>query len=387
MQLLYIKVFFVAAAGLLYYAYSGYSSLLRLLAALSKKKHVRNVAFKPMVSILVPAYNEEKVIEQKIENCLSQDYPREKLQIIVCSDCSTDQTASIVSPYTQNHNVVFYDYRQRSGKTGIINKTVPVADGEIIVLTDANTMFEPDAVSKLVSMYTSEKIGAVLGQVKLIIPEAGYGVQKEVLYRDFEMSLKYIEGLFGSTIGAFGGFYSIRKTLFKPLPPNAYSNDDLLLPMSVLKQGYDVIFDREAVSTEDTAVTIEEEFKRRVRIGAGNFQSFFLLLDMLNPLKGKYCFFYVSHKVLRWFSPFILLCALGCNALLIGQFPYTILFYLQLLFYGLAALGAILSKYRISYPLLSPTYHFISMNCALFLGFFRYIKGIKSAVWQSTERI
>ena len=132
------------------------------------------------------------------------------------------------------------------------------------------------------------------------------------------IKLKHIEGLFGSTIGAFGGFYSIRKKLFIPLPPNAYSNDDLIIPMKILTNNFKVLFDKEAISVEDTGKSVSEEFKRRVRIGAGNFQSFFMLHAMLNPFLGRKFFFYISHKVLRWYSPFFLVVILLTNILLFG---------------------------------------------------------------------
>ena len=380
------KIIFFFTIFLLFYTYSGHLSLLRLLTRLLRKKYIRTSDFNPKVSIVIPVYNEEKVIRQKIENCLELDYPKEQLQIMVCSDCSNDKTAKIVSEYIDK-GIFFLSYDVRRGKTGVLNASVPEAEGEIIVLTDANTMFNTDAVSKLVSMYSSKEIGAVLGQVKLVVPEQGRGVRKEVHYREFETLLKYEEGLFGATIGAFGGFYSIRKKLFTPLPPNAYSNDDLIIPMRILQKGYKVIFDREAISIEDTGQNVKEEFIRRVRIGAGNFQSFFLMPYLLNPLRGKIFFLYVSHKVLRWFSPMIFLILLISNVLLFNEFPYNIFGYMQAGFYGIAVIGALFTKMHITLPLISSIYHFVSMNIAVLFGFFRYLRGIKSAVWESTERV
>lgn len=382
---IFYKIIFFFSIFLLFYAYGGYLYLLRLITRLLRKKHIRTSDFKPKVSILIPVYNEEKVIRQKIENCLELDYPKEQLQIMVCSDCSNDKTAEIVSEYIDK-GISFLSYNVRRGKTGVINASVPEAEGEIIVLTDANTMFNADAVSELISMYSSEEIGAVLGQVKLVVPEEGRGVKKEVQYREFEAFQKYAEGLLGATIGAFGGFYSIRKKVFTPLPSNAYSNDDLIIPMRILQSGYKVIFNREAISIEDTGQNVKEEFIRRVRIGAGNFQSFFLMPYLLNPFRGKIFFLYVSHKVLRWFSPMILLILLISNILLFKEYPYNIFCCMQAGFYGIAVIGALFSKMHITLPLISSIYHFVSMNVAVFFGFFRYLRGIKSAVWESTER-
>lgn len=381
------KFLFFFSLFLFIYAYGGYSFLLHFITGLLKKKHKRIPGYHPKVSILIPVYNEERVIRQKIENCIKLDYPESLLQVMVCSDCSSDRTVEIAEKYSENQCVDIFEYKERSGKTGVINKSVPQAKGDIIIFTDANTMLKPDAVSKVVSMYSSEKIGAVLGQVILVVPEGGHGVQKEVLYRNFETQLKYTEGILGSTIGAFGGFYSIRKKLFTPLPSNAYSNDDLIIPTKIIEKGYKVLFDREAISIEDTGLSIEEEFGRRVRIGAGNFQSFFLLKSMLNPFIGIPFFLYFSHKVLRWFSPLIILSIFVTNAFLFYLYPYNVFFYLQVAFYGLAIIGALLSYMRIELPLIGSTYHFVSMNIALIFGFLKFVRGIKSAVWESSKRI
>ncbi|MBD3422663.1 MAG: glycosyltransferase [Chitinivibrionales bacterium] len=367
------------------YAYAGFPVLLKVISPSKSRAPQRNHAYKPPISILIPAYNEEKVIARKIDNCLALEYPRELLEIMVCSDCSDDRTVEIVQN-NYGDGVSLFDYRERSGKTGVVNKSLPRAQGEIVVLTDANTMFEPDAVAKMISLYSSGNVGAVLGQVRLFTPGDSVGVDKEVAYRDFEADLKFREGLFGAAVGAFGGFYSIRKKLFTPLPPNAYSNDDLLIPARILSQGYRVVFDRAAISREETGKSVSEEFGRRVRIGAGNFQSFFLLLHLLNPLKGGAWFFYVSHKVLRWYSPFLLLLMLISTvaALSIPWFVYVLI--AQGAFYAGALAGYGASRMGKSVPVIGSIYHFVSMNIAILFGFFRYLRGIKSAVWQSTQR-
>jgi cellulose synthase/poly-beta-1,6-N-acetylglucosamine synthase-like glycosyltransferase len=381
-------ILFWLAGALIVYAYAGFKPVLSMLAmVMGKRVLARTLDFKPCVTIFIPAYNEEKVIQAKIDNCRAQTYPQNLLEIMVCSDCSNDRTAEIVNENTgPGTNITFLDYKDRSGKTGLINKAIPQARGDIVILTDANTMFKPEAVERLVSCYSSDKIGAVLGQVKLEPPKGSAGLNKETAYRAFETDLKFREGLFGAALGAFGGLYSIRKELFRPLPANAYSNDDFLIPMRILSKGNNVALDMEAISIEETATSVEEEFKRRVRIGAGNFQSFFLLMPLLNPFTGFKWFLYISHKVLRWFSPFLLLIALGANISLIHNDWYCGLFILQACFYLAAILGWISSQFKVTFPFLSSAYHFCSMNLAILFGFFRYLRGIKSAVWQSTER-
>ncbi len=285
-------------------------------------------------------------------------------------------------------NITFNDYRERSGKTGMINKAIPNAKGDIVVMTDANTMFQPDTISKIVSGFTSEKIGAVLGQVNLFTPEEAQGLDKEVNYRAFEANIKNVEGHFGCSMGAFGGLYAIRKSAFTPLPANAYSNDDFLTPVKMMLNGYRVLFDKDAISLEETGLDVKEEFGRRIRIGAGNFQAFSFIPGMLNPFKLKRFFFYVSHKVIRWFSPFLLLLLFISNSLIACQslfFTGTLI--AQLAFYTLALLGWLFDRNGKTVPIIGSFYHFTAMNIALLLGFFRFAKGIKSATWNSTERM
>jgi cellulose synthase/poly-beta-1,6-N-acetylglucosamine synthase-like glycosyltransferase len=381
-HLFWMIILFFAIA-LVTYAYALYPLFLKCISF--GRRYVRTTSYNPKISIVVPAYNEEKIIRQKIENCLALDYPKELLQVMVCSDASSDRTAAMAAEYA-GRGVTVIDYRERTGKTGVLNKSIPLAKGEIVILTDANTMFKSDAIKSLVSLYTSEKVGAVLGRVDLFNPENARELKNEIRYRDFEATLKHHEGLFGAALGAFGGLYSIRKSLYVPLPPNAYSNDDFLTPLRIIQRGYKVLFDRQAISTEETGQTVAEEFGRRIRIGAGNFQSFFLLLPMLNPLLGMPFVLYVSHKVLRWFSPFLLLLIFAANLPLVHLLPFALLFCAQCAFYGLAILGAIFAKIHVKVPGVSGIYHFVSMNAALLLGFFRYLRGIRSAVWQSTER-
>jgi cellulose synthase/poly-beta-1,6-N-acetylglucosamine synthase-like glycosyltransferase len=378
---------FCVITSLLIYAYGGFNFLLGLLTRLGRSRLLRDESFEPTVTIFIPAYNEEKVIAAKIENCRFIDYPQEKIEIMVCSDCSSDRTVEIARTCGQRGITVF-DYRERAGKTGLINKFLPQAKGEIIVMTDANTMLSPDALRRMISCYYSKEIGGVLGYVKLSMPSGGRGMEQEISYRKFEAQLKYKEGLFGSAIGGFGGFYSLRKECFTPLPHNAYSNDDLLIPMRILGKGWKVVFDPLAVSKEETGITVSKEFRRRVRIGAGNFQAFFLLLRFLKPLRGWPFLFYVSHKVLRWFSPFLLLLFFLTNIVLATKTEplFETICLLQCLFYGAALCGAVLSRFRITIPLISAIYLFVSMNIALCFGFFRYFRGIKTAAWESTPR-
>lgn len=357
------------------------------LSKILNKKFIKNLKYEPSVSLFIPAYNEEKVIAEKIANALSLDYPREKLEILVCSDCSNDQTPEIVKELAKKHSQIkFNNYKERSGKIGMINKAIPYATGEVIVMTDANTMFERNAIRELVSGFSRESISAVLGDVRFYVPDNGVGLSKEVTYHNFEASLKTKEGLFGCAMGAFGGLYAFKKTHFNSLPKNAMC-DDFLISVGFIEQGHEVVFNKDAIANEETGNSIKEEFQRRIRIGAGNFQLFKLLPKMLNPFKFIRFYFYISHKVTRWFLPFILILILFSNILLaISGFLYSTLLLLQVFIYSASLFGWVLDRMGKQVAILTSSYHFVAMNIAILIGFFKFLKGIKVATWESTSR-
>jgi cellulose synthase/poly-beta-1,6-N-acetylglucosamine synthase-like glycosyltransferase len=374
--LFWLSVFFVI------YSYTIYPVLLYVFSKLFAR-HVKSLEhFCPTVGVLVPCHNEEKVIRKKIENILSLDYPANKISVWVGSDCSTDNSENIVREYN-DPRVHLWVAPQRGGKTGILNGLAPHIDAEIILFTDANTIHHKDCLKYLTSNYADTQVGGVAGHINHAI--AGEEEFGENLYRKFESRQKFFEGSLHSTISAFGGFYSIRKSLFKPIPPNAYSNDDVIIPMSVIDQGYRIIYEPRAVSEEDTTGNATQEYSRRVRIGAGNFQAFFWLLHFLNPLKGWPSFCYISHKVTRWFSPIAL--AVGYIACGILAFVADYSLYKMLFATGTIFIVTGLGFKVIPIRLTRHIFYFIIMNFALISGFFRYLRGIKSAAWSRTERV
>jgi cellulose synthase/poly-beta-1,6-N-acetylglucosamine synthase-like glycosyltransferase len=270
---------------------------------------------------------------------------------------------------------------RRGGKTEVLNHLVPLIDADVILFTDANTMHHPDSLKKLVRSFADPAVGGVAGNIR---HRGAKKEREERLYRSFETMQKYYESRLHSSISAFGGFYSIRKSLFRPIHHNAYSNDDVLIPMNLIRRGFRVVFDPEALSEEDMTESIAQEFSRRIRIGAGNFQAFFWLLDFLNPLRGWPWFCYVSHKVARWFSPFFLGATLLCGVLLwllTSQAVFSIVPLLGTLFLAVG-LSFLLVPKRIN----RTAFYFLTMNAALALGLVRFCKGIHSAAWTRTER-
>jgi poly-beta-1,6-N-acetyl-D-glucosamine synthase len=379
-MLIAFQIVFLVSLCWMLYSYCVYPVLLGILDSLFGKPVHTDDSMQPQVAVVVPVYNEQEVIRQKIDNLLGLDYPPDKLTIWVGSDCSTDNTGEIVKNMN-NPRVRLWVADTRGGKTEVINKLAPTISTDILLFTDANTMHRSDSLRKMTRYYADPSVGGVAGNI-----EHRYRNKEveEVLYRSFESRQKLLESRLHSTISAFGGFYSVRKEVFTPIQHNAYSNDDVLIPMNVIRKGYRMIFTADAVSAEDMTENVKHEFSRRVRIGAGNFQAFFWLLDFLNPVRGWPCFCYVSHKVTRWFSPFFIFFAILSSFLLVlahGPVVYNGLFYA-----GIGVIALALSYRIVPLPFLRPLYYFISMNAALVVGFFRFLGGIRSAVWSRTER-
>jgi cellulose synthase/poly-beta-1,6-N-acetylglucosamine synthase-like glycosyltransferase len=379
-MLIVLQILFWVSLFELVYSYFLYPLLLAMLARLFGKPALTDGTALPLVNVVVPVYNEQAVIRQKIENLLGLDYPPEKLMIWVGSDCSTDATHDIVRGLN-NPRVNLWVADVRGGKTEVINKIAPTLAADVLLFTDANTMHRRDSLKNMVRYYADPAVGGVGGHI-----EHRYRNKEleEVLYRSFESRQKMFESSLHSTISAFGGFYSVRKEVFTPIQHNAYSNDDVLIPMNVIRRGYRMIFAPDAVSEEDTTENVRHEFSRRTRIGAGNFQAFFWLLDFLSPLRGWPWFCYVSHKVTRWFSPMFIVSSLLSSLLLTllsGPPLYTVMFLC-----GLSIVAVAFSYRVVPLPFVRPLYYFISMNTALFFGFFRYLGGIKTAAWSRTER-
>lgn len=375
-------MFWTSLLGI-FYSYSIYPILLIVFSRLFGKPVKKSHDYLPTVGVLIPVHNEEAVIRKKIDNILSLDYPEDKLSIWIGSDQSTDRTEDIIKEY-KDPRVHLWRAQVRGGKTGVLNNLAPQIDAEVVMFTDANTMHHKKCIMAIVCNFADPTIGGVAGHISHAVKEGEEDPFGEGFYRKFESKQKYMEGLLHSTISAFGGFYAIRKSLFKPIPSNAYSNDDVLIPMSIVRQGYRVVYESQAFSVEDNTGNITSEFSRRIRIGAGNFQAFSWLTDFLNPLKGWPFFCFVSHKVTRWFSPFFFISAgISCSLLFFfgNETIYRMLFAAGIIFLITGFFNKI-----IPLNITRHIYYFLVMNLALILGFFRFVGGIKSAAWSRTER-
>jgi cellulose synthase/poly-beta-1,6-N-acetylglucosamine synthase-like glycosyltransferase len=384
-----IKIIFWVSALLIVHTYIIYPLLLILLDRIVKKPLlIKDYNYTPEVSILMAVHNEELVIRKKIETLFSSDYPAGSIEVIVGSDCSTDSTLEILDDLQRFYPTLkVMQFEERIGKPGVINKLSIIAKGDILILTDANVFPEKSAIRKLVSSFCDRYVG--LADSSLIntgLKKDGISIP-EVAYLSIEMKLKNIEGrLWGTMMGPFGGFYAIRKCSYEPLSRNILS-DDFRICMNVIASGEKAISNHEAIVYEDVPNSLSEEFSRKVRISAGNFQNLKYFSHILLKPFSIETFCFVSHKMLRWLTPFLWLLVMASNILLASTSVFfMLLLMVQVIFLLLPALDFLLKKLNLHVVPVRFFTHLFFMNVALFVGFFKYIKGIRSGVWTPTKR-
>ena len=367
-----------------FYTYGLYPILLRLLP---KEKFQKDSSYEPAVSILIAAYNEEKVIKEKVENLLQLEYPQEKLEIWIASDGSTDQTV-ILAQEAGKDWIQILDL-PRGGKVAALNAMLSRAKGEVIIFSDANTMFEKHAVQKLVRNFKDQRIGCVSGQMRYKVDHtSGEGAKSESAYWKYENWVKKQESKLGRLSGANGAIYAIRKK-YLPEIPSGIINDDFYVSTYLLQQGYDVILDVEAVAYEEPNDKLGEQFKRHVRDGAGHYQAMRVFWRMLLPRKGS--FVYVSHRVIKWMVPFFMISAFISNLILgLREAGWFFLWICQAAGYVIMLLYGVMTKKKRKIKgmvgkLVSITFYFVSVNAALLCGFFRFVGNKQKGTWETSR--
>jgi cellulose synthase/poly-beta-1,6-N-acetylglucosamine synthase-like glycosyltransferase len=342
----------------------------------------------PPVSILLAVYNEQKVIEQKILTTFNSSYPADKIEFLIGSDASTDETVAIIKRYQlQYPNIRLIEFNGRTGKSGIINELAELASHEIFIMTDANVFFREDTIYQLVKHYKNPRIVQVGGNIlNKRVKRDGISVQ-EKKYLSRENRIKYEEGvLWGCMIGAFGGCNSIRKEYYSEVP-RGFIVDDFYTTLYALEKGGMTINELEALGFEDVSNKLREEFRRKVRISIGNFQNLGRFKGLLWPPFSPLAFAFFSHKVLRWIGPFFILLMLVSSLLLAwSSLFFKALFIGQMILLLLPVLDALLKRRNIHVFLLRFISHFYLMNLALLVGFFKFIKGVESNIWKPTQR-
>jgi cellulose synthase/poly-beta-1,6-N-acetylglucosamine synthase-like glycosyltransferase len=336
----------------------------------------------PSVSFVLAAHNEEAILDSKIRNFLDIDYPAAKMELLVGSDASDDRTVALARA-VEDPRVRVFDYQDRSGKIGVVQKLVPEAAGDILIFTDANTFLEPQALRMLVRPFADPQVGAVCGELRLQALDGT--LQSEGAYWRYETILKTLENRFGCVLGANGGNYAVRRSLFPAIPANTII-EDFVVPLKIRGAGYRTPFEPKAIAIERNPVDPNAEFRRRARIGAGNAQSISIIYPLLSPRYGMLAFALWSHKILRWLVPFAMVVALATNLALLDRPVFVVFLVVQLMFYAAAAVGWLRQARGRAPGLFGIPHMFVVLNVALAIGYIRFAFGEYRVEWDRTSR-
>lgn len=386
---------FWLCVGAAVYHYAGYPLLLFVLAEISQAKSdflylARRVSrraamspdYIPRVAVLISVYNEEAVIESKIKNALATEYPPGQIEFLFGLDAPTDATPELFHQF-QDNRVRVYGFKARRGKLAVLSDLAQRTSADILVFTDANTMLDRHCIINLTRHFCNPQVGAVSGEeVRLVT--AGTDPAAESLYWRYESALKVLESRLNCSLGGNGSALAVRSALFHC--PEESIVEDFQIPLEIRFRGYRVVYDPEAVGFEEIAPTFTAQFARRVRIGAGNYQTLFRHPEYLDPRKGLLTFCFFSHRVLRWLVPIFLMIAFLSSILMVARPVFAGLVAVQCVFYGMAFLGYRRKKQHRPSRVFAAPWHFCSMNLALFLGLLRYLRGEQSAAWAATPR-
>ena len=391
--MLTLKVLFWICLILVFYTYLGYGMLLWLLVSIKrlvygkpKKQELPTGDELPEVTLMICAYNEQDIVESKMENTHQIDYP--KLKVVWVTDGSNDQTNDYLAKY---HDVEVIYSPERRGKTAALNHGLALVQSELVVMTDANTMLNPESIQEIVRCFMDPKVACVAGEKRVAARHEGQAAaESEGLYWKYESTLKRWDGELYSAMGAAGELCAIRRSLYEPMPENALL-DDFVMSLGMVDKGYKIAYTSEAYAMEYGSANLEEESKRKRRIAAGGLQSIWWLRSMLNPLhQPVVAFQFISHRVLRWsITPIALLLLIPLNVLLVflkAGAVYNWIWVLQILFYIAAFLGYLLERKGKKNKFLYIPYYFLFMNLNVFKGM-AYLKSHKSSgAWEKAKR-
>jgi cellulose synthase/poly-beta-1,6-N-acetylglucosamine synthase-like glycosyltransferase len=384
------EIIFLVSSFLLLHTYVFYP-LLVIILSVKRKNNQQTYSREeelPAVSIIMAVRNQEGIIRKKIESVFTSGYPAEKITFYLGSDASTDDTDKIIEEFKIKYpRIIFERFAQRTGKIEIINKLASQASDQILIFTDAHAIFYPESIYHLVKHFKNPEINVVGGKMDVQHKNHGTIAYQEKSYFKNEYAIKYAEGkLWGSMMGAFGSFYALRRSKWFAVPAN-FIGDDFYISLKAIEKGGKAIFEPEAVVGMGVSESIKEEFRRKSRIATGNFQNLFALYPMLIPKRPGLSFSFFSHKVLRWLGPvFIFVAIISLGFIFRKNLLYTILFIATTLCLLIPIIDYFHVKYRNHVILLRFITHFFYMNIAMLTGMFRFMKGVKSNVWEPTKR-
>lgn len=375
-----MSVIFWISIGVLVYTYFGYPLLLWALAKVHPKPVRSGASYQPNVVIVVVCHNEQKRIVAKLETCLEQDYPADRLRVLIASDGSTDDTVALVNGYPDKR-VRALDFSSRRGKAACLNDAVATCSEEVIVLMDSRQRLNPQAVSALVANLADETVGAVSGELVFVQDDLTPFAEGIDAYWRYEKFIRHHEALSGSVVGVTGALYAIRRQCFEPISPQTIL-DDVAIPMQAAMKGWRVVFEKRAIAYDQPSAASAQERVRKVRTLAGNFQLLTLLPGLLVPWRNPLFLRFVSHKVLRLVAPFAMVIALVSNLMLSAQsMVYAILLVLQLLFYVLALLPALWSGAARLLPVKIAS-AFLHLNTFVVLGLIEFLSNKEAHLWR-----
>lgn len=387
-----IEILFWFCVFVVFYTYIGYGMLLYLLVKIKeifRKPPTRELPQElPEVTLLIPAYNEESVVKEKMTNTLALNYPIAKLKIVWITDGSTDNTNALLKEYPQVE--VLFDPR-RGGKAAAFNRAMPFIKTPLVVYTDANTMLCEDTISEMVKEFTDPQVGCVAGEKRVSLKKQQNAAAGEGIYWRYESTLKALDYRLYSAVGAAGELFAIRTNLFIELPKDTLL-DDFMLSMKIAQNGYKIAYCDKAYAVESASADIEQEAKRKVRIAAGGIQSIIRLKALLNIFRyGTLSFQYISHRVLRWsVTPLFLFAMFPLNIMLViysePQWLYIALLAGQILFYALGLCGYMMNNKEIKNKFIFIPYYFLFMNVCVLQGVSYLRKNRGNGAWEKAKR-
>lgn len=387
-----LVILFWFSFSILFYCYLGYGLIAMIIVAI--KNTFKNIRHKPSpgyflpVTMIVTAYNEEKIIREKILNLLELDYPADKLTIILVTDGSDDQTVSIASSFPRIH---LLHEPERKGKYAAIKRAVREVTTPVIFFSDANAMMNRQAIKKMVNHYSDPKTGGIAGEKKILNHNTFSAVgEGEGLYWQYESFMKRLDAGLHTVIGAAGELFSIRTELFKNFPDDLII-DDFVISMQVCLQGFKIEYEPGAFAAEPPSASLAEEEKRKVRISAGAYQSIGYLKDALNITRHPLLAFqFISRRLLRWlFCPLMLLILFLSNCVIVLINPlslYNSMLLFQVVFYLAALTGWSLVRHSKKAGLFTIPFYFVFMNYCLVKGLIKYRQGRQSVLWEKALR-
>ena len=365
----------------IFYIYIGYPIIIYIMSLINSRPPKLS-PYEPNITILIPAYNESKHIADTIKNKISLNYPREKVEIIVISDESDDGTDEIVTSFT-SQGVKLIRQVPRQGKTSGLNLAIPHASGEIIIFSDANSIYEEDAVQYLLQNFSDPSIGYVTGKMVYTNSEGAIVGDGCGAYMRYENILRSRETLVGSIVGVDGGIDAVRRDLYRPM--NADQLPDFVLPLSVVEQGFRVVYDERALLKEEALSSSSSEYRMRVRVSLRALWALFDKRKLFNPLRFPlFSFELISHKLLRYlaFVPQVLLFVINAYLASTNQL-YAVIFVFQLFFYFLVLLGYLAERRNIEAPsYIALPYYLSLVNLAAAQAAWMFVRGKKVVIWK-----